>query len=93
MSTVKRDLYHIHIDHQIGFEDRFICFNDFVLFGVSYLNNLVGIFRIEISELMRVKLVHDIFTEHIGEFVFLHFTVQRDGTHQLDILFFHAVVI
>ena len=75
MSTVERDLYHVNIYHQIGFKDRLIRLNDFVFLCVSYLNDLFGILCIEVSELMWIKLVHDVFAEHIGEFVFLHLTV------------------
>ena len=93
MSPVERNLYHINVNHQIGFESCLIRFNDFIFFCVSYVGNLVGILCIKVSELMGIELVHDVFSEHIGEFVFLHLAVQCDGAHQLDVLFLHAVVI
>ena len=93
MPTVERDLYHVNVNHQIGFKDCLICLNDFVFFCVSYLNNLFCVLRIEISELMWIELVHNVFSEHIGEFVLFHLSVQRDSAHQLDVLFLHAVTI
>ena len=93
MPAVERNLYHVNVNHQIGFEDCLVRLNDFIFFCVSHVGNLVGILRIEVSELMRIELVHNVFSEHIGEFVFLHLAVQCDGTHQLDVLFLHAVVI
>ena len=93
MSTIERNLYHINVNHKVGFKGCLIGLNDFVFFCAPYLNNLLGIFRIKVSELVRVELVHDILAEHIGEFMFFHLTVQRNGTHQFDILFLHAVPV
>ena len=93
MSPVERNLYHIDINHQIGFKHCLIRLDGFIFFRFPDVDNLLSIFGIEVSELVWVELVHNIFAEHIGEFVFLHLAVQCYSTHQLDILFLHAVPV